>query len=121
MNAVKILATIVLVALLAICLADPSVIPCFANSDITLAIAGTVFSARHRPRFGSIPDAIEYSGLGRTTLYKAATSFPGLFRKSGRNVLVDFDQLDAILDSLPVAQLKVSAPFAGKPKLDETA
>jgi hypothetical protein len=55
---------------------------------------------------GAIPAAVDYSGLGRTSLYKLAPAHPGLFRKAGAKTLVDFDVLDAILDALPPAEIR---------------
>jgi len=57
----------------------------------------------HRPRFGRIPAARIYSGLGRSSLYRLAGVTPGLFKKHGKSTLVDFDVLDQILDALPAA------------------
>lgn len=62
-----------------------------------------------RPRFGRIPKAMAYSGRGRTRLYDWAQQYPGLFRKDGASTLVDFDILDQILDSLPIAEIKPTA------------
>ena len=59
-----------------------------------------------RPRFGKIPAAMHYSGFGRSKLYEVAADHPGLFRKSGVTTLVDFEILDEILNSLPVAVIK---------------
>jgi hypothetical protein len=59
-----------------------------------------------RPRFGRIPTAVNYSGIGRSMLYIAAASHPGLFRKNGAAVIVDFDILDRVLDELPLADIK---------------
>jgi hypothetical protein len=56
-------------------------------------------------RWGRIPDAIERSGLGRSYLYKLAAEHPGLFRKHGTATVVDFQVLDTILETAPVAQL----------------
>ena len=47
-----------------------------------------------RPRFGRIPTATQYAGIGRSKLYELAAEFEGLFRKSGNAVLVDFDKLE---------------------------
>jgi hypothetical protein len=62
----------------------------------------------NRPRFGKIPAAMTYSGLGRMKLYAEAAANPNLFRKAGTATLVDFDVLDLILDQLPPA--KISPP-----------
>jgi hypothetical protein len=61
---------------------------------------------RTRPRFGKIPAAIAYSGFGRSKLYEVAGANHGLFRKSGKSTLVDFDLLDELLDNLPAAEIK---------------
>jgi hypothetical protein len=65
---------------------------------------------RTRPRFGKIPAAIAYCGVGRSKLYEVAAEHPGLFRKSGATTLVDFDFLDQILDCLPLAAIKPRSP-----------
>jgi hypothetical protein len=59
-----------------------------------------------RPRFGRLPAATAYSGISRSSLYIAAGKTPGLFRKNGAAIVVDFDVLDALLDGLPVAKIK---------------
>jgi hypothetical protein len=65
-----------------------------------------------RPRFGKIPTANAYSGLGRTSLYELAEQHQGLFKKYGAATLVDFDILDQILDQLPHAVINVSTAKA---------
>jgi hypothetical protein len=62
------------------------------------------------PRFGNISRAVDYSARSRATLYIWAAKHPGLFRKSGRSTIVDFAILDGILDTLPVAQIKLPTP-----------
>jgi hypothetical protein len=64
-----------------------------------------------RPRFGRIPTAVNYSGIGRSRLYLAAASYPGLFRKNGAAVIVDFDILDRVLDEMPIAKIKPKKPI----------
>ena len=59
-----------------------------------------------RPRFGRVPTAVRYAGVGRTKLYLWAAEYPGLFKKNGSAVLVDFDRLDQILDALPRAEIR---------------
>ena len=58
-----------------------------------------------RPRFGRLPAAVAYSGISRSSLYIAAASHPGLFKKNGKAVIVDFDVLDRVLDELPSANI----------------
>jgi hypothetical protein len=67
-------------------------------------------AASTRPRFGRINTAVNYSGIGRSKLYNAAAANPGLFRKNGLATLVDFDVLDKLLDSLPLAKVKPPNP-----------
>ena len=59
-----------------------------------------------RPRFGRLPAATAYSGISRSSLYIAAGKTPGLFRKNGAAIVVDFDVLDRLLDDLPLARIK---------------
>ncbi len=59
-----------------------------------------------RPRAGRIPAAVEYSGIGRSSLYNIAAQTPGLFRKNGSAIVVDFDVLDKVIDGLPAAKIK---------------
>jgi hypothetical protein len=59
-----------------------------------------------RPRFGRLPAATAYSGISRSSLYIAAGKTPGLFRKNGAAIVVDFDVLDRLLDDLPLAKIK---------------
>jgi hypothetical protein len=61
---------------------------------------------RMRPRAGRFPEAKAYSGFSRSRLYQLAPAYPGLFRKNGTAVIVDFDILDRIIDELPVAEIK---------------
>jgi hypothetical protein len=59
-----------------------------------------------KPRFGRIAEALSYAGVSRSRLYEWAREHPQLLRKNGFASLVDFSVLDAILDALPVANLK---------------
>jgi hypothetical protein len=59
-----------------------------------------------RPRFGRLPAATAYSGISRSSLYIAAGKTPGLFRKNGAAIVVDFDVLDRLLDALPLAKIR---------------
>jgi hypothetical protein len=61
---------------------------------------------RVRPRFGRIPEALAYSAVSRSRFYEWTREHPELVRKNGTASIVDFNVLDAILDELPVAQLK---------------
>lgn len=59
-----------------------------------------------RPRFGRIPEALTYAAVSRSRLYEWARERPELLKKNGSASLVDLNVLDAILDALPVAELK---------------
>jgi hypothetical protein len=61
---------------------------------------------RLRPRFGRIPEALNYAAISRSRLYDWARERPSLIKKNGSASLVDFNILDAILDELPAADLK---------------
>lgn len=51
--------------------------------------------------YGTIPDAIRYSGLSRTGLYSALARGQLSARKAGRRTLICFADLEAYLQSLP--------------------
>jgi hypothetical protein len=59
-----------------------------------------------RPRSGRIKHARVYSGFGRSALYALAAAHPGLFKKNGAAVIVDYDILDEIIAALPPAKIK---------------
>ena len=65
-------------------------------------------SIEQHARFSKITGAVNRSGISRASLYKLAPKFPGLFVKNGRSTLCNLDILDAILDGLPVAEIKAS-------------
>ena len=71
----------------------------------------------NRPRSGKLRAAMEYSGIGRSSLYILASRHPLLFRKLGASIIVDFDELDRIIETLPSARIKTPATrvpgFAG--------
>lgn len=64
---------------------------------------------RHRPvdaRAGfTIKGAVEWSGLSRSALYRAAADGRLVLRKFGRTTIVDGASLAALLGSLPPAQI----------------
>jgi hypothetical protein len=59
-------------------------------------------------RWGRIRDAVDYSGLSRTSLYNLAVVHPGLFKKHGSATIVDFRILDKILEAAPAAELSIA-------------
>jgi hypothetical protein len=59
-----------------------------------------------RPRTGKIRAAVQYSGIGRSSLYELAPQHEGLFLKFGDSTLVNFEVLDRIIDGLPPAKIK---------------
>ena len=63
----------------------------------------------HRPmdvRAGfSIKGAVEWSGLSRSALYRAAAEGRLLLRKAGRTTIVDGPSLAALVASLPTANI----------------
>jgi hypothetical protein len=63
---------------------------------------------RLRPRFGRVAEALAYAAVSRSRLYEWRRARPTLFRKNGSATLVDFRELDLILDALPIAALKAT-------------
>ena len=59
-------------------------------------------------RFGSIPQACAYTGIGRNSMYELARQHP-IMRKFGGRSLIDFQALDSVLDNLPLAYPPVAA------------
>jgi hypothetical protein len=67
-------------------------------------------TAAPRPRSGTISNAVAHCGIGRSKLYELAAATPGLFRKFGKRVIVDFDVLDGVIDKLPNAEIAPPKP-----------
>lgn len=51
--------------------------------------------------YGTVADAVEFSGLGRTTLYEAMKTGALPAKKAGRRTLISFIELRAYIDALP--------------------
>jgi len=62
-----------------------------------------------RRRWAPLSDAIEYSPVGRSTLYEMAGRHEGLFRKHGKKIIVDLDLHDELMAALPAAKIKQPA------------
>jgi hypothetical protein len=56
-------------------------------------------------RWGTIPQAVDYSGRSRSRLYELAREHEGLFVKDGTSTVVNFGVLDRILEELPAAKI----------------
>lgn len=54
--------------------------------------------------YGTMPDAVQYSGMSRSALYEALKRGELTARKAGRRTLIAFADLDAYLASLPAYQ-----------------
>ena len=54
--------------------------------------------------YGTMPDAVQYSGMSRSALYEALKRGELTARKAGRRTLIAFSDLDAYLASLPTYQ-----------------
>lgn len=54
--------------------------------------------------YGTIPDAVRYSGMSRSALYEALKRGDLTARKAGRRTLIAFADLEAYLASLPTYQ-----------------
>lgn len=51
--------------------------------------------------YGTLPEASQYSGMSRTSLYEALKRQDITARKAGRRTLISFADLEAYLASLP--------------------
>lgn len=51
--------------------------------------------------YGTMPEAVQYSGMSRSALYEALKRGDLKARKAGRRTLISFADLEAYLASLP--------------------
>lgn len=51
--------------------------------------------------YGTMPEAVQYSGMSRSALYEALKRGDLIARKAGRRTLISFADLEAYLASLP--------------------
>jgi hypothetical protein len=58
------------------------------------------------PRFQRLRSVLVTRPHSRTGLYRLAAAHPGLFRKLGRNIIVDTELLGEIEAALPTAAIK---------------
>ena len=65
--------------------------------------------AATEPLYVPLRRAVEISGLGKSSLYRAAMDGRLRFVKAGRSTLVDFASLKALLDGLPAARFRNAA------------
>lgn len=54
--------------------------------------------------YGTMPEAVQYSGLSRSALYVALNRGDLTARKAGRRTLIAFTDIDNYLASLPTYQ-----------------
>ena len=54
--------------------------------------------------YGTLPEAVQFSGLSRTALYEALKRGDLTARKAGRRTLISFADLEMYLASLPPYQ-----------------
>lgn len=54
--------------------------------------------------YGTIPEAVQFSGMSRTALYEALKRKDITAKKAGRRTLISFADLHAYLASLPQYQ-----------------
>lgn len=57
-----------------------------------------------RKAYGTMPEAVQYSGMSRSALYEALKRGDLKARKAGRRTLISFADLEAYLASLPTYQ-----------------
>lgn len=54
--------------------------------------------------YGTLPEAVQFSGMSRTSLYEALKNQSISAKKCGRRTLISFADLEAYLASLPTYQ-----------------
>nr|WP_166180892.1 helix-turn-helix domain-containing protein [Altererythrobacter segetis] len=54
--------------------------------------------------YGTLPEAVRFSGLSRTAIYELLKSQAITARKAGRRTLIPFAELEEYLASLPAYQ-----------------
>jgi excisionase family DNA binding protein len=54
--------------------------------------------------YGTMPEAVQFSGLSRSFIYEAMKRGELSARKAGRRTLISFSELEAYLASLPTYQ-----------------
>ena len=54
--------------------------------------------------YGTLPEAVQYSGMSRTSIYEALKRGDLKARKAGRRTLISFADLETYLASLPTYQ-----------------
>ena len=68
-----------------------------------------------RPYSLTIPEAVRFSGISRTRLYILASEGRITLRKCGRRTLVRADDLMALIEELPPADIRLAS---AKPAAD---
>ena len=51
--------------------------------------------------YGTVPEAVQFSGMSRSSLYEALKRGDLKARKAGRRTLISFADLEAFLTNLP--------------------
>jgi predicted DNA-binding transcriptional regulator AlpA len=69
------------------------------------------------PRYGSINQAVQTFGVGRSSLYVLASKHPALIKKFGKKSLVDYGVLQDIINDLPTGVAKIRIRNAKSRKL----
>lgn len=59
-------------------------------------------------RYGKLPAACAHCGVSRATMYRWLGAGYVKAVKAGRNLLIDFDSLDAYLATLPAAEFRAA-------------
>ena len=54
--------------------------------------------------YGTMPEAVQFSGMSRTSIYEALKRGDLSARKAGRRTLISFSDLQAYVASLPAYQ-----------------
>ena len=63
----------------------------------------------------TLPEAVQFSGLGRTKLYALAAEGRISFKKCGKRTLILAEDLKRLIESLPAADIRLAS---AKPAAD---
>lgn len=84
-------------------------LPASAAAPLAMATPASQTDAAFEPLYVPFKRAVEISGLGKSTLYRAAMDGRLRLVKNGRTTLAEYASLRALLASLPAAQLRNAA------------
>ena len=75
--------------------------PCVYPRVSALNAVGSTRLQNMTKAYGTLPEAVQYSGMSRTSIYEALKRGDLTARKAGRRTLISFTDLQAYLANLP--------------------